>query len=90
MNSQDRNKAILLTDRDGVYREARYNGFKLGQLIDECGKVRRKAEQFLERNLGRSDQATGIKDGVTDFFDQLHILDRDMRRAAAKGKGENR
>ena len=81
-------KAVLLTDHDGVYREARYIGFKLGQLLDECGKARREAEVFLEKNLGRTDQAVGIKDGVSDFFDQLHILDRDMRKAAAKGKGE--
>jgi len=80
-------KAILLTDHEGIYREARDIGFKLGELLDECGQARREVEVFLNQNLGRTDQATGIKAGVTDYFDQLHILDRDMRKAASIRKG---
>ena len=72
-----------------IYREARHIGFKLGQLLDECGQARREVEVFLNQNLGRTDQATGIKAGVTDYFDQLHILDRDMRKAASIRKGGN-
>lgn len=70
-----------------IYREARHIGFKFGQLLDECGKTEREVGLFLEQNLNRSDQATGIKTGVTDYFNQLYILDRDMRKSASIRKG---
>ena len=66
-----------------VYDEARELGFEFGKLLDECKAVRRDVEKALNKRLGNSDMAIGILDGVTAYFDQLHILDRDMRRQNA-------
>ena len=71
-----------------VYNEARSIGFKLGKLLDECHAVRREVEKFLNKNLSRGDQAAGIRAGVTDYFDQIHILDREMRKNISPGGSE--
>jgi len=63
-----------------VYNEARSIGFQLGKLLDECGAVRREVEKYLNQNLGRSDQAVGFKAGISDYYSQVHILDREMRK----------
>ena len=74
-----------MPDFGEVYNEARHIGFKIGKLLDECRVVRREAEKFLDQNLSKSDQAFGFRTGITDYFDQVRILDREMRKNLTPG-----